>query len=73
MRRRLSPQARAVLDAVGDGAYGRQVIEATGLASGVVYQALRRLEAQGRLEAEWEEGDPSELCRPLRRYYRTVR
>jgi DNA-binding PadR family transcriptional regulator len=52
----LSYAATAVLQAVANGhQHGFDVIAVTGLASGTVYPALRRLEEAGWLESRWEE------------------
>ncbi|MGD8363117.1 MAG: PadR family transcriptional regulator [Gemmatimonadota bacterium] len=61
-----------VLQAIQAGTrYGFDIIEATGLPSGTVYPALRRLEAAGCLESEWEEDGAAEAeGRPPRCYYR---
>ena len=72
--RPLSSNATLVLQAVvGGHAYGFDVMDATGLASGIVYPLLRRLEARGLLRSDWEQGpSPSQLGRPRRRYYRAT-
>jgi len=61
-----------VLQAIHEGSrYGFDIIDATGLPSGTVYPALRRLEAAGCLESEWEdEGAAEAEGRPPRCYYR---
>lgn len=61
-----------VLQAIAQGIrYGFDIIEATGLPSGTVYPALRRLEAAGCLGSEWEEREAAERDgRPPRCYYR---
>lgn len=48
--------------------YGFDIMDASGLADGTVYPALRRLEAAGYLSSEWEEEASAEK-RPRRRYY----
>ncbi len=60
-----------VLQAIHDGTrYGFDIIEATGLPSGTVYPALRRLEAAGCLASEWEDARTAEAQgRPPRCYY----
>ena len=56
----LAAATAAVLLAIRSGhRYGFDIMEATGLPSGTVYPALRRLEAAGCLTSEWE-GD--HLC-----------
>jgi PadR family transcriptional regulator PadR len=60
-----------VLQAIHQGhRYGFDIIEGTGLPSGTVYPALRRLEAAGCLESEWEDPREAEAQgRPPRCYY----
>jgi PadR family transcriptional regulator PadR len=50
--------------------YGFELMEVTGLPSGTVYPALRRLEQAELIRAEWESQDAAfaEL-RPARKYY----
>ena len=50
--------------------FGFEIMEATGLPSGTVYPALRRLERDGLVSSNWEaEGKALEEQRPARRYY----
>lgn len=49
--------------------YGLQVIELTGMESGVVYPILRRLDKIGWVTSRLEKADPSAVGRPLRRFY----
>jgi PadR family transcriptional regulator, regulatory protein PadR len=67
----LSHAATAVLQAVANGhQHGFNVIRVTGLASGTVYPALRRLEEAGWLESRWEEHLVAQReLRPPRKYY----
>lgn len=67
----LSHAATAVLQAVANGhQHGFDVIAVTGLASGTVYPALRRLEEAGWLESRWEEHLVAQReLRPPRKYY----
>lgn len=60
-----------ILSAFAAGArYGLEVIERTGLSSGTVYPALRRLEATGCLVGAWEdESHAHGEGRAARRYY----
>lgn len=69
--RSLSYAATAVLEAVGQGhQYGFDVIAVTGLASGTVYPALRRLEEAGYVESRWEDHRVAQReVRPARKYY----
>jgi len=72
--RNLSYNATLVLSALANGSrYGLEVIERTGLSSGTVYPALRRLEAAGLVEGAWEdEAEAHEDGRPARRNYRVT-
>jgi DNA-binding PadR family transcriptional regulator len=72
---RLSHTAAMILQAVhaGDG-YGFSVMEMTGLPSGTVYPAMRRLERDGLIRSQWERKTIAEAeLRPPRRYYRLTR
>lgn len=70
--RALSPHARAVLaallDANGRWSHGYQLARLADVKSGTLYPLLIRLEAQGYLEAEWQQ--PAEGGRPPRHAYR---
>lgn len=69
---KLSHTAALVLGAIesGDG-YGFSVMEITGLPSGTVYPAMRRMERDGLIVSHWEEAPVAEAGqRPPRRYYR---
>jgi DNA-binding PadR family transcriptional regulator len=49
-------------------------MEITGLPSGTVYPALRRLERDGLVESKWEPEDEATASqRPARRYYEVTR
>ena len=60
-----------VLQALARGyRFGFDVMEATGLPSGTVYPALRRLEGLELVRSDWEtDGQAREHRRPRRRYY----
>ena len=60
-----------VLQAIALGVrHGFDLMEATGLPSGTVYPALRRLEGAGCLRSEWEEEEVAEArARPPRCFY----
>jgi DNA-binding PadR family transcriptional regulator len=60
-----------VLQALARGhQYGFDVMDATGLPSGTVYPALRRLALEGLVRADWEDAAIArEEQRPPRRYY----
>ncbi|HXJ04305.1 MAG TPA: helix-turn-helix transcriptional regulator [Candidatus Acidoferrum sp.] len=49
---------------------GAEISKRTGLKSGTLYPILIRLESSKWLDSEWEAGDPKELGRPRRRFYR---
>ena len=72
--RSLSYAATAVLEAVASGhQYGFDVIAVTGLASGTVYPALRRLEDAGCVESRWEDHRVAQReVRPVRKYYQVT-
>lgn len=71
---RLSYATVAILQAVTAGSrYGFDVMAATGLPSGTVYPALRRLEKHGLVRAHWENQETARAAkRPRRRYYETT-
>jgi DNA-binding PadR family transcriptional regulator len=60
-----------VLEAIAAGYhYGFDAMDVTGLPSGTVYPALRRLEEEGFVRARWEKAALAhEEGRPPRRYY----
>jgi PadR family transcriptional regulator, regulatory protein PadR len=60
-----------VLHAIADGArYGFDIADRTGLQTGTVYPALRRLDALGFVRSSWEaEKIARREQRPARRYY----
>jgi PadR family transcriptional regulator, regulatory protein PadR len=60
-----------VLQAIAHGyVYGFDVMDVTGLPSGTVYPALRRLTKQGFIKGSWESDAIAEReQRPARRYY----
>lgn len=68
---RMTFSTAIVLQAIAAGyRYGFDIMEATGLPSGTVYPALRRLDRDGFLSASWEdEADAHAQKRPPRRYY----
>ena len=71
MQMRLSHSAALILKAISLGyCFGFDVMEATGLPSGTVYPALRRLERDDLVVSRWEsEADAAASQRPARRYY----
>jgi DNA-binding PadR family transcriptional regulator len=64
-----------VLKALAQGhRFGFDIMDATGLPSGTVYPALRRLEALKLVESYWEDDDSArEANRPRRRNYKLTR
>lgn len=72
---RLSHSAALILKALSLGyCFGLEIMEVTGLPSGTVYPALRRLERDGLVESKWEpEEDATAKQRPARRYYEVTR
>ncbi len=72
---KLSHTAAMILQAVHAGyIYGFSVMEMTGLPSGTVYPALRRLEHAGLIQSQWEkQGVADAGQRPLRKYYKLTR
>jgi PadR family transcriptional regulator PadR len=60
-----------VLHAIAGGAqYGFEIADRTGLRTGTVYPALRRLESLGFVRSRWEsEKTAHREQRPARRYY----
>lgn len=67
----LSYSAAVILQALGNGyQYGFDIMDITGLPSGTVYPALRRLEATGLIDSKWEKpGIAQREQRPPRKYY----
>lgn len=70
--RALSPHARSVLavllNAGSRWSHGYELARLADVKSGTLYPLLIRLEAQGYLEAEWQQ--PAEAGRPPRHAYR---
>ncbi len=71
-KRRPSPQARAILEALLarplDWQYGYDLSKRVGLSSGTLYPVLIRLNDRGLLEAKWVEAERP--GRPARHAYR---
>jgi PadR family transcriptional regulator PadR len=72
---KLSHTAAMILQTVQAGCvYGFSVMEATGLPSGTVYPALRRLERDKLISSAWESENIAEAEeRPPRKYYKLTR
>lgn len=71
----LSYAALFVLQALNQGhRFGFDIMDATGLPSGTIYPALRRLEALGYVESSWEaDAQARKANRPRRRNYTLTR
>ena len=69
---RLTHATSLILRVLASGSrHGFEVMEVSGLPSGTVYPALRRLERSGYLDSDWEdEGAAHAAGRPRRRTYR---
>jgi len=72
---KLSHTAAMILQAIDAGhVYGFSVMEMTGLPSGTVYPALRRLERDGLIRSHWERQSIADAGqRPQRKYYQITR
>ncbi|MGI8741024.1 MAG: PadR family transcriptional regulator [Bryobacteraceae bacterium] len=71
----LSYAAASILLGVGNGyRYGFDIMDCTGLPSGTVYPALRRLEQARFLSSKWEHGSIAQRDqRPARKYFSITR
>lgn len=72
---RLSHTSAMILQAIGAGhIYGYTVMEVTGLASGTIYPALRRMERDRLIRSQWERQFVADAAlRPPRKYYKLTR
>jgi len=72
---KLSHTAAMILQAIAVGhIYGFSVMAVTGLPSGTVYPAMRRLERDGWIASKWEQQSIADAeQRPPRKYYRVTR
>ena len=72
---KLSHTAAMILHAIDAGSgYGFGVMEMTGLPSGTVYPAMRRLERDGLIRSQWERQSIADAeQRPPRKYYKLTR
>ena len=68
---KLSHTAAMILQAIGAGVgYGFSIMEMTGLPSGTVYPAMRRLERDRLIRSHWEGQSVADAeQRPPRKYY----
>jgi DNA-binding PadR family transcriptional regulator len=71
----LSFSAAVILQAVSNGyPYGFDIMDVTGLPSGTVYPALRRLEDAKLVVSKWEQHEIAQReLRPPRKYYELTR
>jgi DNA-binding PadR family transcriptional regulator len=69
---KLSHTAAMILQAIHAGfKYGFSIMEMTGLPSGTVYPAMRRLEGDGLIRSQWERQAIADAeQRPARKYYK---
>jgi PadR family transcriptional regulator PadR len=69
---RLSHTAALILQAIDAGfVYGFSIMEMTGLPSGTVYPAMRRLERDDLIRSQWERQSIADAeQRPARKYYK---
>lgn len=72
---KLSHTAALILQAISVGfVYGFSIMEKTGLPSGTVYPAVRRLERDSLIRSSWEKQSIADAeQRPPRKYYRLTR
>jgi PadR family transcriptional regulator PadR len=72
---KLSHTAAIILQAIHAGhGYGFSVMEMTGLPSGTVYPAMRRLERDSLIRSSWESQSIADAGqRPPRKYYKLTR
>ncbi|MFN7931611.1 MAG: PadR family transcriptional regulator [Blastocatellia bacterium] len=71
----LSFTMAVILQAVENGyRYGFEILQATGLASGTIYPALRRLEDTLLIKSKWENPKIAQAeQRPARKYYEVTK
>ena len=71
----LSTSAAIVLQAIDNGyQYGFDIMDITGLPSGTVYPALRRLEEMRMVSTKWENHEKAHKNqRPARKFYQITR
>jgi len=72
---RISHTSALILQTVSSGyIYGFDIMEVTGLPSGTIYPALRRLEKDALVRGDWEDKQSAtRQDRPPRRYYKLTR
>jgi PadR family transcriptional regulator, regulatory protein PadR len=71
---KLSHTAAMILQSVDAGfIYGFSIMELTGLPSGTIYPAMRRLERDGLIRSSWERQSIADAeQRPARKYYKVT-
>jgi PadR family transcriptional regulator, regulatory protein PadR len=71
----LSFSATIILQALANGyQYGFDIMDITGLPSGTIYPALRRLEEADLVSSKWEDASIAQQeLRPPRKYYELTR
>jgi DNA-binding PadR family transcriptional regulator len=72
---KLSHTSALILKTISSGyVYGFDIMEVTGLPSGTIYPALRRLEKDAFVRGDWEDKKAAmRQDRPPRRYYKLTR
>ena len=71
---KISHTSALILKTISAGyMYGFDVMEVTGLPSGTIYPALRRLEEEALVRGNWEDLRHAASDRPRRKYYRLTR
>jgi len=71
MGRSMTYATGVLLDALDRGVvYGFSLMDETGLGAGTVYPAMRRMAANGWIDAAWEDAEEAHASgRPARKYY----
>lgn len=71
---KLSHTAAIILHAIAAGhSYGFNIMEATGLPSGTIYPAMRRMERDELIRSAWEaQAIADKEQRPARKYYKVT-
>jgi PadR family transcriptional regulator PadR len=70
MPAQLSLISAIILLAIESGRrYGFEIMDATGLPSGTIYPALRRLESARMIQSDWGSSQAAESQGPPRKYY----
>ena len=73
MKTPLSLTSAIILLAISNGRrYGFEIMDGTGLPSGTIYPALRRLEKSRLIRSDWESTAAAESNGPPRKYFRVT-